>query len=350
MKVEEYILETPGKMSEVFTKSELIFSEVRKDSFDKLIITGSGTSYHSALQTKPFLQDLLNIEVEALYPFQITEALFEGDNHNTLLIGLSQGGSSYSTYNAMLTAKNKGVTVGSMAGKEEALIDEVSDYIMTVYCGPENAGPKTKGFTTTKLNLMLFGLHVAAERGLITESMFEEEVDQLEAAIQKFEEIYHSSVEWVKANQDVLAKAPDIRVIGTEDLYGDVLESALKMLETLRIPITGYEFEEFIHGIYNAINEESTLIIYDSGKEGRLNKLIEVLSGWTENVYVITNQGKTEDHKSLYLPINGKNPYEKLFFITPVQLICAFVPELKGVDPSTPKDPEFHKKLNSKKL
>lgn len=350
MEVQEYIQEIPEKLEEVFRKSDVLFEKIRKEKFDKLILTGSGTSYHAALQTSLFLQNLLDIEVEAVYPFQVTDDFFEGINHKTLLIGLSQGGSSYSTYNAMVTAKKYGATIGSMSGYENVLIDEIADYVLTVYCGPENAGPKTKGFTTTKLNLMLFGLYVALEREFISVLEFEAEVDKLEEAISQFGEVYKKAAAWVNENQEDLAKVSDIRVIGTSDLYGDVLESALKMLETLRIPITGYEFEEFIHGIYNAVNEESTVIIYDSGQEKRVKNLIEVLSNWTSKVYVITNQENSGWERSLYLPINEENPYEKLFFITPVQLICAFVPRLKGIDPSVPKDPTFHKKLNSKKL
>jgi len=49
---------------------------------------------------------------------------------------------------------------------------------------------------------------------------------------------------------------------------------------------------------------------------------------------------------------NKVNPpfYKTYEYIIPVQLICAYVPQLKGIDPSTPKDKDFHRKLGSKKL
>ncbi len=89
-----------------------------------------------------------------------------------MLVGISQGGSSYSTYNAMKLGIRNGVKVASMAGVDNALIDEVADFVLTVHCGAEEAGPKTKGFNTTKLNIMLFGLHVALERNQITDKEF----------------------------------------------------------------------------------------------------------------------------------------------------------------------------------
>ena len=59
-----------------------------------------------------------------------------------------------------------------------------------------------------------------------------------------------------------ISHCKEIRVTGPAAIYGDVLESALKLLETMRCPVSGYEFEEFIHGIYNAINEDSMVFIF----------------------------------------------------------------------------------------
>lgn len=115
------------------------------------------------------------------------------------------------------------------------------------------------------------------------------------------------------------------------------------------IPVTGYEFEEFIHGIYNAINEDSTIIILDTGVEKRVQKMIEVLSEWTEHIYVIGSD--VDDHEQNLKADFINHPYYRTYeYIIPVQLICAEIPSLKGVDPSIPKDPQFHKKLGSKKL
>ncbi|MEH7548468.1 hypothetical protein V7306_22235 [Neobacillus vireti] len=141
-------------------------------------------------------------------------------------------------------------------------------------------------------------------------------------------------------NKEKLSQAKDIRVVGTSEIYGDTLESALKLLETMRIPVTGYEFEEFVHGIYNAVNQDYTIIILDTGG---------VLSGWTENIYVIGRDVEESPQNMKAEFIN--HPYYKTYeYIIPVQLICAKIPPLRGVDPSIPKDAKFHQKLESKKI
>lgn len=66
------------------------------------------------MQVQPYLQNLLDIDVVKMYPFMITEDTFKFDNENTLVVGVSQGGSSYSTYNAMKLAEDKGCKIASM--------------------------------------------------------------------------------------------------------------------------------------------------------------------------------------------------------------------------------------------
>ena len=349
MTIQDYMLETPVRMREIISNADSLFNEVKRTNLKKIIITGSGTSYHSGVQVQPYLQNLLDIDVVKMYPFMITEDTFKFDNENTLVVGVSQGGSSYSTYNAMKLAEDKGCKIASMAGCKNALIDEISDYILTVNCGEEKSGAKTKGYYCTKLNLMLLGLQIAREKGIISSEKYNEEINKILDAINRFEAVYKLSKQWIERNKEKLVNSKEIRIIGHSDIYGDTLEAALKLLETMRIPVTGYEFEEFIHGINNAINSDSTIFILDTGKEPRVTKMIDVLSGWTENVFAI-GRDVTENDKNLKIDITD-NPYYQTFnFIVPIQLICGEIPTLRGVDPSVPKDTRFHMKLGSKKL
>ncbi|WP_207940729.1 hypothetical protein DOK78_001740 [Enterococcus sp. DIV2402] len=346
--IENYMLETPERMLEIIDRSAELFAEVKKAAIKKIVITGSGTSYHSALQMSKQLQHLLQMEVYAIYPFAITEDTFLQDNEQTLVVGISQGGSSYSTYNAMKLAKSKGCLTASMAGGPDAFIDEVADYVLTVYCGEELAGAKTKGFYCTKLNLLLLALYIGVEQDRVSLSVFDEKIEEVKKAAAYFKEVYDVSEQWIEEHKETLANAQEIRITGPANSYGDILESALKLLETMRCPVTGYEFEEFIHGIYNAINEKSTVFILDDGSESRSKKMKEVLSDWSDSIFLVTNY-ETKD-ADLVLPTTQNKDFLTFNFIIPLQLICAKISTLRGVDPSTPKDPKFHMKLGSKKF
>lgn len=346
--IEKYLKETPIKMTEIIDKSDLLFAKIKNCSYDRIILTGSGTSFHSAQQMREYMQRTLGIEVSALYPFMVTDSTFNSFQGKSLVVGISQGGKSFSTYNAMKLARSKGAETASMSGDSNAFIDEAADHILTVHCGEEKAGAKTKGFYCTKLNLMLMALHMAKTKGTLSTSDFDVSIKNINVAIDNFVEVYRQSEEWVEQNMDAFVQAKEIRVIGTSELYGDTLEGALKLLETIRIPVTGYEFEEFIHGIYNAIDADSTLFVIDTGKESRLCKLVELLSEWTRNIYVI-GKNAMKDPKHLQLNIMADMDCQTFNFLLPIQIICAKIPNFKGIDASNPKDPLFHMKVGSKK-
>ncbi len=59
----------------------------------------------------------------------------------------------------------------------------------------------------------------------------------------------------------VLRDSADIRLTGPATLFGTVQRGLKMLVETLRRPVSGYEFEEFIHGIYNAFNAQSAPIM-----------------------------------------------------------------------------------------
>lgn len=347
--VQQYIQETPMQLQKIIDGSEKLFANVTKRGIKRIILTGSGTSYHSGVQMQQLMRVKSGIEVDAYYPFLITPEFLRGDNNDTLFIGISQGGSSFTTFDAMKIAKDKGCIIGTMAGESDAYLDQIADEIMTVNIGEEHAGAKTKGFYATKLNLLLLAEYIGLSNGTIDQMQLSNDIKDIVKILSVFQNAYDGAFTWVDTRKDQLAAADNIRVVGPAGLYGDTLESALKLLETCRIPVTGYDFDEFIHGIYNAIDEKSTVFFLDDGTEPRVHKMLEVLSDWTDNLYVVNLSGVNDDHHIGY-DVNVSGDFETFIFPLVFQIMASILPEVKGIDPSKPKDPQFHMKLGSKKF
>ena len=157
--------ETPKQLEMIIEGSEQLFENIAKQNIERIMITGSGTSYHSGAQVQQLMRVKSGIEVESYYPFAVTPELFNGNRKKTLFIGISQGGSSFSTYDAMKVAKEQGCIIGTMAGEKNAYIDQIADEVLTVNIGEEKAGAKTKGFYATKLNLLLLAEYIGLNNG-----------------------------------------------------------------------------------------------------------------------------------------------------------------------------------------
>ncbi|RNM41024.1 SIS domain-containing protein, partial [Salmonella enterica] len=82
------------------------------------------------------------------WPFMLDDETLARSG-KALVVGISQGGGSLSTLAAMERARNVGHITASMAGVAPATIDRAADYILTVPCGEETAGAKTKGYHCT---------------------------------------------------------------------------------------------------------------------------------------------------------------------------------------------------------
>lgn len=137
-----------------------------------------------------------------------------------------------------------------------------------------------------------------------------------------------------------MKKCQDIRVIGSSRTYGDALESALKLLETLRIHVTGYDYEEFIHGIYNSINKNTYLIFLDTAHCSNFEELFHLLHRWTSHIYYFNSID--------LLGIQEDAICNNFAFPVIAEYVSAKLPELNGYDASIPKDKKFHSKMKSK--
>ena len=67
--------------------------------------------------------------------------------------------------------------------------------------------------------------------------------------------VLDAATKWYGRIKDEFLPAKRIIVVGYDGNYADVLEGALKVLETVRQGVTGYDIEEFFQGIYNSIQK-----------------------------------------------------------------------------------------------
>ena len=290
---------------------------------------GSGSSYNAAKQVANTMQKIIGISVDAEYPFEMKEELFSLPS-KTLIIGISQSGASVSTYNAMEYAKRVGCTTLALTGEIDSYVDKLADYHVFLNIPVEKAGPKTLGYTITKLRLLQLAYFMKG-------SSLPHEYAALSG---QYSLVLNNAKAWFSKHAIELKNCNDVRVIGSSRTYGDTLESSLKLLETLRIHVTGYNYEEFIHGIYNSVNENTYLIFLDPKHCSNFDELFHLLNRWTDHIYYF-------DDIDL-LGMQENTVYSNFIFPVLAEYISAKLPELKGYDASIPKDKNFHFEMKSK--
>lgn len=356
-KMYEYICETPDVLTGIIYRRKEIaenFVNYYKDKvIEQIYIIGSGTSYHAGLSAKAYLEEILNIKIFNMYPtqFALNEKVF---NKKSLVIGVSQGGQSLSTVEGLDSAKQKGLYTAAVSENSNALIFKHAEVSARIEVGNENCGAKTKGYAGTTVTLLMMLTELAIKKGFITEEKAEEYRLRMFKVIQNMPDVIKASTGWYLRIRKEFLPAKRIIVVGYDNLYADVLEGALKILETVRQGVTGYDIEEFFHGIYNSISDSSHIIYLapSSSYKPRTLKLIEILSEWTPYHYLISSpEGiNTECNKNLICNFTEDPYFSAWEYIIPLQILSCQAPLDLGINPDIPKDPKFHQRIGSKKL
>src|ERR671911_1164235 len=109
-------------------------------------ITGSGTSYHSALLAKYIFAKLAKMRVETVISSEFQYVLDLIDD-NSVILAISQSGETADVLNSVKLAKELGTKILSVVNISTSSLARISDSFLTVNCGPEIGVAATKSFT-----------------------------------------------------------------------------------------------------------------------------------------------------------------------------------------------------------
>lgn len=350
----EYICETPAVLKHILENRENItrqfVNEFQSRGIEKIQIIGSGTSFHGGYAARSFLERLLNIPIDTFYPMPFKDGKTVLDE-KTIVIGISQGGESLSTVAGIDYGKSKGCyTVAVTANDDGSRLSDHADMTVLLSCGPEFAGPKTKGYQATMLILILLGTELALEQGKILKSEYDDIINRLNKTIDNQNHVIKLSENWYARNRSEFIKSRRIILVGYEANYANVLEGRLKIQETVRYGVEGYELEEFMHGIYNSIDEDVFMFYLapQGNYKKRIIKLKEFLSDYTSHNFLIGNLKEDYDPKALNIDFVDDHDFSIFEYILPLQCLAYYLSKDLGINPNVPKIENFHYLMGSK--
>lgn len=343
----EYIQRQPSVLTEMLQNRAALaapfvefFTRTRPD---RLYLVGSGTSHNAAAAASAFLTSLLQIEVTPVIPSRLP-ALF---GRRPAVVFLSQGGSSTNMLAAMeQLARYPAIAI---TGEADCEIGQRSRLHMQIGCGEELAGPKTLGYTASVLCLYLCGLEAAKGRTLSLQR-YGEEVAALETAFSQMPENLCRCRRWLCRNQEALLAADRFLFVGQGTAAFAAQEAALKLLETVRLPAMGYEFEEYLHGPLLVAGRTLAGFLFltqDAGLRPRMEGLARCQAAECPAFFAVSGQ-PVDGVPTLELLQSGKSLTEVFEFIVPAQIVAANIPALKGVSEHCRIEEQFTKTWQTK--
>lgn len=349
----EYILESRAAVRNIVENQEDIFSSVlaylKGKQVDQIYVLGSGTSYHAAASVKKLMEDVLGIQIIHMFPMEFVdnETVF---NKHTLIIGVSHAGRSSSTIAALDKARAQGFMTIAMTAEKNRPLPSHADSTVYIEIGEEHAGPKTKGFIGSIATIALFGLKLAVQNRTITEEKKQEYERRMLAVSDNIPDIASKAWDWYKANARELKQCRRLIIIGYEACMGAMLEGTLKILEAVRYSVTGYELEEFMHGVYHSIDQD-TYMLYLGCPGKHYSRLIRMMGYFDKereaHNYLITSDKEQAGAASFVYPFSNDKYFATMEYVVPLQVLARKLSLDLGIDCNESSDPDFHKKMGS---
>lgn len=315
-----------------------------KDKFincRRIIICACGTSWHSALIGKYFIEEAAKIPVEVEYAseFRYRNPVI---NPDAIVIAVSQSGETADTLAAIQLAKEKGAFLYGICNVIGSSIPRATDSGTYLHVGPEIGVASTKAFTGQVITLGLLGLAIAKVKKTLSDDIFHMLVEELEQIPDK--------MQWtLEHNKDIAQFAQmftyckNFIYLGRGYNYPVALEGALKLKEISYIHAEGYPAAEMKHGPIALIDEEMPVVVI-APKRGMYEKVVsniqEIKSRKGKIISVVT-EGDTvvrgmSDY-SFVIP-DTRDCFVPLLAVIPLQLLSYYVAIAKGRNVDQPRN------------
>ena len=292
----------------------------------KIRIVASGSSYNGALCARFYMQDILKTEIEVTTPFEFVHYI-QIDKAFTFVI--SQSGRSTNAIEALDILQRRGEKAIGITGNPQSIYREHCDYILDYGVGEETVGYVTKGVVTLILFLDLFALQTALGQGKIKEEIYQEEIRKLKEAVERYGQVYDQSRDFITRNFSLLTSMHQAYVLGSHTAYGIAAEAALKIGETVCIPASSFESEEFLHGPNLQLTPTYSVFIIDAHDETsqRSLQIYQAVSAVCERCFYIGLGKEDGDTKKLMIPMNTEHNLLPFVYLQFFQLVAYQVTE-----------------------
>ena len=224
----------------------------------RIILTGCGTSWHSALVGEYLLEELARIPVEVEYASELRYRNPPLD-HNTVVFGITQSGETADTLAALREMKRKGHHTLAICNVIGSSIAQEADGGIYLHAGPEIGVASTKAFTSQLTVLAMLALYFGRLRHLSFEAG-QRIISKLEALPELVERALecHSQV---KIIAEQFAGNSNFLYLGRHYNFPTALEGALKLKEISYIHAEGYPAAEMKHGPIALVDEHTPSVV-----------------------------------------------------------------------------------------
>jgi glutamine---fructose-6-phosphate transaminase (isomerizing) len=305
------------------------FCEILKNA-GSVYITGSGTSYHSALIFKHMLARFAKIRTETVMSSEAHDGLASVDD-GSVIIAISQSGETADVLESVKVAKKEGAKILGIVNVTTSSLARISDAFLSTNCGPEIGVAATKSFTGQ------LALAYAVTDRLAGGKLRAGEASEFVAAIEKVISTSQPVIEKMAAD---MKDVNDIYLLGRSIHYPIALEGALKLKELSYVHAEGVAAGELKHGPL-ALMEKNVLVIllapHDATYNDSISNAHEIKARGATVIGVSDIKDDIYDHW-IEIPHLDQEAFYPIVEVIPLQMLSYYLALAKNADPDYPRN------------
>lgn len=308
---------------------------------DHVQIIACGTSYHSGMVARYWLESLANVScnIEIASEFRYRKSFVPA---NSLIVTISQSGETADTLAALRLAKEIGYKASlSVCNVPGSSLVRESDLAVMTNAGAEIGVASTKAFTTQLVALLMLTVALGKQKGMTAE-LQKQIVTALATLPNKLEETLTMD-EGIEKLAEEFADKHHSLFLGRGEQYPIAMEGALKLKEISYIHAEAYAAGELKHGPLALIDAEMPIIVVAPN-----NDLLEKLKSNVEEVrarggilYVFADKDAhfKGDDTMRVMEVPHVDPIiAPIVYTLPLQLLSYYVAIIKGTDVDQPRN------------
>jgi len=294
-----------------------------------IIITGSGTSYHTSLITSMIGSRFLKKRFE---PVMASEFKYNIDSidKDTVVVAISQSGETADVLSATKLARAAGAKILSIVNVPTSSLSRTADISLSINSGPEIGVAATKSFTG-QVSLayaildMMSGGRIGFDRDVVSDVIAK---------------MLASSASVERLVNITMPKVNDIYLLGRSIHFPIALEGALKMKELAYVHAEGIAAGELKHGPLALMDKNAVVFVLNPDDKTYVDTLSSAHEVKARGAKIIGVSNVPNDvyDAMIEIPKVKNELLYPLVEIIPLQLFSYYLALQNNADPDYPRN------------
>ncbi len=294
-----------------------------------IIVTGSGTSYHTSLITSMLGCRFLKKRFEPVMASEFKYNMDSIDN-DTVVIAISQSGETADVLSATKLARAAGAKILSIVNVPTSSLARTADVSLAINSGPEIGVAATKSFTGQVSLVYAILDRISGGRIGFDRDAVSDEITKMLAASADIERLVNVT----------MPKVNDIYLLGRSIHFPIALEGALKMKELAYVHAEGIAAGELKHGPLALMDRNAVVFVLnpdDKTYDDTLSSAHEVKARGAK-IIGISNVPNDIYDAMIEIPKMDNELLYPLVEIIPLQLFSYYLALHNNADPDFPRN------------